>query len=107
MPRAVIASGVADVILPVEGLVSRLAELARAKENVHQLVNAADSSEPFEKAGRRKLAGLVAQYRRVAAAKLFSTGAASKTCYALLAKSQAATAIPATIARRVLASATV
>ena len=58
MPRAVVGTGVADVILPVKDLVARLADLARGKASVRPLINAADSSEPFEQVEERALRGV-------------------------------------------------
>ena len=48
MPRAVIETGVADLVLPVRELVERLAELARSKERFSGLVHAAEDSHPIE-----------------------------------------------------------
>jgi two-component system CheB/CheR fusion protein len=45
MPRAVIATGVADVILPINELVARLIELARTKERIIPVVRAVEESE--------------------------------------------------------------
>jgi two-component system, chemotaxis family, CheB/CheR fusion protein len=42
MPRNVIATGVADVILPVHLLTARLAELARSKDRIAPIVQAAE-----------------------------------------------------------------
>src|SRR5262249_14525610 len=56
MPRAVIATGVADIVLPVRELVGRLAELVRSKERIVSVVRAAEegvrSDEEQEKALR-------------------------------------------------------
>jgi len=43
MPGAVIATGIADVVLPVRELTARLAELARDRERIHPLVRAAEN----------------------------------------------------------------
>ncbi len=47
MPRAVIETGLADVVPPVRKLVERLAELARSKERFSGLVRAAKESNPI------------------------------------------------------------
>ena len=47
MPRAAIATGVADVVLPVRDLVTRLAELARAKHRINPVVRAPDPVRPI------------------------------------------------------------
>jgi two-component system CheB/CheR fusion protein len=57
MPQAVIATGVADIVLPVRELVARLAELVRIKESIVSVVRAAEdavqSDRDQEKALRR------------------------------------------------------
>ncbi len=58
MPRAVIVTGVADVILPVKELVARLAELSRERASIRPLISAAASSEPFEQIEERALRGI-------------------------------------------------
>ena len=55
MPRAVIATGVADMILPVQELATRLAELARSKEKVNQVVRAAEEAERIDESEERAL----------------------------------------------------
>jgi two-component system CheB/CheR fusion protein len=47
MPRAAIAAGVADVVLPVRELVRRLAELARNKARIIPAVRAPETVEPI------------------------------------------------------------
>src|SRR5690349_16066627 len=44
MPRAVIATGAADIVLPIESLVARLTELARGQKVLRPLATAADTS---------------------------------------------------------------
>jgi two-component system, chemotaxis family, CheB/CheR fusion protein len=58
MPRAVIDTGVADLILPVRQLVERLAELARSKERIRGFVRVAEESEPMELDEERALRGI-------------------------------------------------
>src|SRR5215469_10260801 len=48
MPRAVIQTGVADLVLPVRELVERLAELARSKDRLTSFVHAAEEAHPVE-----------------------------------------------------------
>ncbi len=59
MPRAVIATGVADVVLPVRELAARLAEFARGKERIIPIVRAAEDvhqiSQSEDKALKRVL----------------------------------------------------
>jgi len=64
MPRAVIATGVADVVLPVEELVRRLAEFARSKERVNLVVRAAEDSELADEAEERALRQIFDVMRR-------------------------------------------
>ncbi|SRR5579875_721776 len=45
MPRAVIATGVADLILPIDQMVARLAELARTKEKLTPVVRAVEKND--------------------------------------------------------------
>jgi len=47
MPRNVIATGVADVVLPVHLLTARLAALARSKDRIAPIVRAAEETEPL------------------------------------------------------------
>ncbi len=63
MPRAVIATGVADVVLPVKELVARLADLARTKESVNSVANA-EESQRFDERGERALRGIFDLLRR-------------------------------------------
>lgn len=55
MPRAVIDTGVADLVLPVKELVERLAELARSKDRLTELVRAAEDSHPIDRNQERAL----------------------------------------------------
>ena len=55
MPRAVIATGVADVTLPARELALQLAELARNKERVAPLLHAAETAEEMPEAEDRAL----------------------------------------------------
>jgi len=45
MPRAVIATGVADIVLPIPELAARLAELSRSKDRMLHLVRAASGTQ--------------------------------------------------------------
>ena len=45
MPRSVIAAGIADIVLPIEPLAARIAELARSKERIAPIVKAAEERE--------------------------------------------------------------
>ena len=47
MPRAAIAKGVADVVLPVRDLVTRLADLSRNKHRINPVVRAPDPVRPI------------------------------------------------------------
>jgi two-component system, chemotaxis family, CheB/CheR fusion protein len=58
MPRAVIDTGVADLVLPVRELVERLAELARSKERFTELVHAAENSYPTDRDQERAVRGI-------------------------------------------------
>jgi two-component system, chemotaxis family, CheB/CheR fusion protein len=51
MPRAVISTGTADVVLPVRELAARLAELVRAKSRISHLANSEPRIEQDEEAG--------------------------------------------------------
>lgn len=55
MPRAVISSGVADVVLPVRQLAGRLAELARNEPPLLPLLQAAKDPQPISEAEERAL----------------------------------------------------
>ena len=59
MPRAVIATGVADVVLPVRELTARLTELARSKKRIIPLVRAAEDSEPISETEEKALRGVL------------------------------------------------
>ncbi len=63
MPQAVIATGVADVVLPVKELVARLADLARTKDSVNSLANA-EESQRFDEREERALRGIFDLLRR-------------------------------------------
>jgi two-component system, chemotaxis family, CheB/CheR fusion protein len=55
MPRNVIATGVADVVLPVHLLTARLADLARSKDRIAPIVRAAEETEPIAENEERAL----------------------------------------------------
>ena len=58
MPRAVIDTGVADLVLPIRELVGRLAELARSKERFKGFVHVAEDSQPIELDEEKALRGI-------------------------------------------------
>jgi two-component system CheB/CheR fusion protein len=58
MPRAVIETGVADLVLPTRELAERLAELARNKESFRGFVQVAEDSQPIEPDEERALRGI-------------------------------------------------
>ena len=64
MPRAVIATGVADVVLPVRELTARLAELARGKERLIPLVRAAEDVEQISDSEEKALRGVLDLLRK-------------------------------------------
>jgi len=64
MPQAVIATGVADVVLPVKELVGRLAELAHAKKTVKSLLSSAEKSGHFDQDEERALRAIFDLIRR-------------------------------------------
>lgn len=64
MPRAVIATGVADVVLPVRELTARLAEFARAKERIHPIVLAAEDVEQTSESEEKALKGVLELLRK-------------------------------------------
>jgi two-component system CheB/CheR fusion protein len=55
MPRNVIATGVADVVLPVHSLTARLADLARSKDRIAPIVLAAAETEQIAENEERAL----------------------------------------------------
>jgi two-component system CheB/CheR fusion protein len=55
MPRNVMATGVADAVLPIQSLTARLAELARNKERIAPIVLAAEESEQIAENEERAL----------------------------------------------------
>jgi two-component system, chemotaxis family, CheB/CheR fusion protein len=58
MPRAVIATGVADIVLPVRDLVARLAELVRSKESIVSVVRAAEETVQSDRDQEKALRGI-------------------------------------------------
>ena len=64
MPRNVIATGVADVILPVHLLTSRLAELARSKDRIAPIVHAAEEGEQIAEHEERALKNVLDLVKR-------------------------------------------
>ena len=59
MPRAVIATGVADLVLPARDLATELVALARAKQHVIPVVRAADEPEQIPDDEARALLGVL------------------------------------------------
>ena len=57
LPRAVIDTGVTDLVLPVRQLVEGLAELVRSKDHFSALVRAAENSDPIDHDQERALKG--------------------------------------------------
>jgi len=64
MPRAVIDTGVADIILPVKELVERLTELARGKERIVSVVLAAEEADRIDEDEEKALRGIFELLRR-------------------------------------------
>ena len=64
MPRAVIATGVADVVLPVRELTARLAEFARDKERINPLVRAAEDVDQISDSEEKALKGVLDLLRK-------------------------------------------
>lgn len=58
MPRAVISSGIADVVRPARDLASQLAELSRQKRRILPAVQSAESFEPIAEDEERALRGV-------------------------------------------------
>jgi two-component system CheB/CheR fusion protein len=64
MPRAVIATGVADVVLPVENLAGRLVVLARGRQRIGPVLRAADGAAPISDEEEWALASVLELLRR-------------------------------------------
>jgi two-component system CheB/CheR fusion protein len=64
MPRAVIATGVADIVMPVRELVARLAELVRGKESIVSVVRAAEEAVRSDEEQERALRGIFELLRK-------------------------------------------
>jgi two-component system CheB/CheR fusion protein len=64
MPRAVIATGVADVVLPVRELTARLAEFARDKARLKPLIRAAEDVEQIPDSEEKALRGVLELLRK-------------------------------------------
>ena len=64
MPRAVINSGIADVVGPARDLASQLAELSRQKRRILPAVQAVDPSEPIPEDEERALRGVLELLRK-------------------------------------------
>ena len=64
MPGAVIATGLADVVLPVRELTARLAELARDRERITPLVRAAEAVEQMPDGEAKALKGVLELLRK-------------------------------------------
>jgi hypothetical protein len=58
MPRAVIATGVADIVLAAEALAAQLVELARSKARIEPLAGAADGAAAFAQDEEKALRGV-------------------------------------------------
>ena len=64
MPRAVIYSGVADVVRPVRELATQLAELSRHRQGILPAVQAAEVPEPMREDEERALRGVLEVLRK-------------------------------------------
>jgi two-component system CheB/CheR fusion protein len=64
MPTAVIASGVADIVLPVRDLAAQLVALARSQEGIVPGVRAATEAEPIPDDEERALVGVLEVLRK-------------------------------------------
>lgn len=64
MPRAVIATGVADVVLPAKELAAHLGELARNKMRLAPVVRAADGADPIPQDEEKALRGVLDLVRK-------------------------------------------
>jgi two-component system, chemotaxis family, CheB/CheR fusion protein len=64
MPRAVIATGVADLVLPIRVLAQRLAELARDKHRLSPLMQLPDRADPLPGEEEKALKGVLDAVRK-------------------------------------------
>jgi two-component system CheB/CheR fusion protein len=64
MPRAVITTGVADIVLPARELAAQLVALAHNKQHVIRIVRAANEAEPMSADEAQALAGVLELLRR-------------------------------------------
>ena len=64
MPSAVIATGVADVVLPARELAQSLVSLARSKANLPSAIRDPNASEPIAEDDAKALKGVLDVLRR-------------------------------------------